>query len=93
MEPWSKYVRPDRRCKVKKLKKLTAHEQLEKDKEYWEKLLKEEGLSMDAGRDPGHRKEIRVGNTTDLERIHAAIVTYTGKVKPPGHGPDDAPEE
>ena len=62
-------------------------------KEYWDKVLEEEGLSMNAGLDPGHRKLLRVGGTADLERIHAAIVTYTGKVKPPGHGPDDAPNE
>jgi hypothetical protein len=61
-------------------------------KEYWEQVLREEGLSMNAGLDPGHRKLLRVGNGTDLERIHAAIVTYTGKVKPEGHGPDDAPD-
>ena len=59
-------------------------------KEYWDKVLEEEGLSMNAGLDPGHRKLLRVGGTADLERIHAAIVTYTGKVRPPGHGPDDA---
>ena len=61
--------------------------------EYWEQVLREEGLSMNAGLDPGHRKLLRVGNSTDLERIHAAIVTDTGKVKPEGHGPDDSDSE
>lgn len=63
------------------------------NKEYWEQVLKEEGLSMNAGLDPGHRKLLRVGNTADLEKIHAAIVSYVGKVKPEGYGPDDAPSE
>ena len=55
---------------------------------YWEELLKAEGLGMDEGRDPGHRKLVRVGGATDLESIYAARVTKTGRVRPEGPGPD-----
>ena len=43
---------------------------------------------MDEGRDPGHRKLVRVGGATDLESIYAARVTKTGRVRPEGPGPD-----
>lgn len=54
----------------------------------WEKKLRALKLSMDAGRDPGHRKLIRVGGASDLERIQAAQTTDTGKVSPSGSGSD-----
>jgi hypothetical protein len=55
---------------------------------YWEQILKERGLDMDAGRDPGHRKVLRIGGSVDLERVHTARASRTGKVKPQGAGPD-----
>jgi hypothetical protein len=60
---------------------------------YWEQILKNEGLGMDAGRDPGHRKLLRVGGTEDLEAIYAAQITDFGKVKPQGNGSDDSGSE
>lgn len=56
---------------------------------YWERVLKEDGLDMNAGLDPGHRKVLRVGNTADLERVHTAVVSKTGRVRPRGAGPDE----
>ena len=58
-------------------------------KDYWDKVLKAEGLSMDAGRDPGHRKLLCVGNASDLEGIHEMLVGQNGRVRPKGAGPDD----
>ena len=55
----------------------------------WEKILAAEGLSMDAGRDPGHRKLLCVGNASDLEGIHEMLVGQNGRVRPKGSGPDD----
>jgi hypothetical protein len=62
--------------------------------EYRKRRLLEElatkitGITIDDGRDPGHRKELRVGGTADLEDIHAAQVSETGLVRPQGPGPD-----
>lgn len=61
----------------------------ETDKDFWEQLLKDEGLSMDAGRDPGHRKTVLVGNSNDLEDIHEMMAGRNGRVRPKGAGPDD----
>ena len=58
-------------------------------KEYWEQVLASEGLSMDAGRDAGHRKVLLVGNSSDLESIYEMLVGDNGKVRPKGTGPDD----
>jgi hypothetical protein len=55
---------------------------------YWEEILRAEGLDMDAGRDPGHRKVAPCGDATDLEAIYAYRVTHTGRVRPKGPGPD-----
>lgn len=56
--------------------------------DYWEKVLRREGLSMDGGRDPGHRNMLRIGNSTDVEKLEEYILSRCGKVKPEGHGPD-----
>jgi len=58
-------------------------------KEYWEQILRESGLGMDAGRDPGHRKTVLVGNSFDLENIHEMLVGQNGRVRPDGTGPDE----
>lgn len=58
----------------------------------WEMILKKAGLGMDAGRDPGHRKTVLVGNSTDLEGIYEMLVGENGKVRPEGAGPDDFQE-
>lgn len=58
-------------------------------KEYWEQILKKEGLGLDAGRDPGHRKLILVGSSADLDAIHEMQVGENGKVRPAGPGPDE----
>ena len=56
--------------------------------EYWEKVLAADGLSMNAGLDPGHRKLLRVGGIADLERIHAVKTTDAGRVRPKGASSD-----
>jgi hypothetical protein len=55
----------------------------------WEKILAAEGLSMDVGRDPGHRRLVLVGNSSDLEGIYEMLVGENGRVRPEGAGPDD----
>jgi hypothetical protein len=54
----------------------------------WEKVLVEVGLSMDAGRDKGHRKLVYVGDSATLEAVAGRIATSVGRVRPKGHGPD-----
>ncbi len=59
-------------------------------KEYWDKVLKGEGLGMDAGRDPGHRKLVLVGGSQDIEMVDEIMVKKrAGRVRPKGNGPDD----
>jgi hypothetical protein len=66
---------------------------LETTKEYWEQVLSKEGLSMDAGRDPGHRKLALVGSTKDLEDVYEMLAGENGRVRPEGAGPDDSAKE
>ena len=47
--------------------------------EYWNQLLAEYGLSVDAGR---HPKIIYVGDSTVVTRIHDSQVVDTGRVSP-----------
>ena len=56
---------------------------------YWERVLRENGLDMDAGRDPSHRKLIYIGGATEIESLDAHISTDMGRVKPTGNGPDN----
>jgi hypothetical protein len=65
-------------------------------KEHWEKILADEGLSMDAGRtqyrEPGGKEKnrhVHVGNAADLEDIHQMLAGENGRVRPKGAGPDD----
>jgi hypothetical protein len=70
--------------KVKKAKKLTQ--------EYWEKRLRQAGLSMDAGRkhSDGVNTLIYVGGSGDVEGLEEQLVRERcGRVVPKGHGPDD----
>jgi hypothetical protein len=46
-------------------------------KEYWNKLLAQEGLSVDAGR---HPKLSYVGGAVDIEYIEGARRTDTGRI-------------
>jgi hypothetical protein len=55
----------------------------------WEKILAAEGLSMDAGRDPSHRKTFFVGGSKDLEDVYEMLVGQNGRVRPKGAGPDE----
>ena len=56
---------------------------------YWDSVLRRAGLSMDAGRDPGHRKLLYVGNSFNLEAIYEMTIGETdGRVRPAGHAPD-----
>ena len=72
-------------------------------KEYWEKVLRDAGLSMHAGihefREPKQegeklgklrRRDVPVGNSTDLEILHKMLqIEDLGQVSPEGYGPDD----
>jgi hypothetical protein len=58
-------------------------------KEHWEKILADEGLSMDAGRDPGHRKTVLVGGSIEIEGIYEGLVGENGRVSPKGTGADE----
>ena len=76
-------------------------------KEYWEKVLRDEGLSMHAGihefREPKQkgeklgklrRRDVPVGNSTDLEILHKMLqIEDLGQVSPEGYGPDDSSEK
>jgi len=62
---------------------------------YWENILREEGLDMDAG---VHRyrkgkkrpyREIHVGGSKNLEDVHEHLVGRQGRVRPQGAGPDE----
>ena len=55
---------------------------------YWEQVLKNEGLGMDAGRDPGHRKLKFIGNAADLDALNEQLTGQVGRVTPNGAGPD-----
>jgi hypothetical protein len=55
---------------------------------YWKEVLRREKLTMDAGRDPGHRKLVYVGDSAGIEAIHEMQVGKTGRTKMPGAGPD-----
>ena len=48
--------------------------------EYWNEVLRREGLSMDAGRDPGHRKLVYV---EDVEKAMASQSPVEGRRVPP----------
>lgn len=45
--------------------------------EYWEELLKRDGLTMDAGRS---KRISYVGGTADVDMIHGLIETDSGRV-------------
>jgi hypothetical protein len=76
-------------------------------KEYWEQVLREEGLSMHAGiheyREPRQsgekvgklrRRDVPVGNSTDLELLHKMLlIEELGQVRPEGCGPDEETEK
>jgi hypothetical protein len=49
-------------------------------KEYWNRLLAEEGLSVDAGRSP---KVAYVGGATDIEMLELVRRTDTGRTLVP----------
>jgi hypothetical protein len=65
-------------------------------KEYWDKVLSGEGLSMDAGihrfRDQAGVRRYRlsfVGGSGEVDAIYEMLVGDNGKVKPEGAGPDE----
>lgn len=47
--------------------------------EYWNKLLNQEGLSVDRGRS---KKLLYAGGTSDIELLESARRTSTGRVAP-----------
>lgn len=64
------------------------------DKEYWEEKLRKAGLSMDAGRDPGHRKLVLIGGSIEVDMIQEIMIRKkSGRVRPKGAGPDDGSKE
>lgn len=65
-------------------------------KEYWEQILKAEGLSLDAGRhqfrDASGRlrdRLIHVGGASNLDALHEMLIGDNGRVTPKGAGPDE----
>ena len=63
------------------------------DKEYWEEKLRKAGLSMDAGRDPGHRKLVLIGGSIEVDMIQEIMIRKeSGRVSPKGAGPDTMSE-
>lgn len=57
--------------------------------EIWDEVLRLAGLGMDAGRDPGHRKLILIGNSQDIDMIDEIMTKKrAGRVRPKGAGPD-----
>jgi hypothetical protein len=64
-------------------------------KEYWEQVLRKEGLSMDAGthryRDVYGKRKYRlsyVGDSATIDAIYEMQVGQNGKVGPSGVGPE-----
>jgi len=64
--------------------------------EKWEKILADEGLSMDAGRrrfrDAAGRERnrlVHVGSSSNIDAIYEMQVGDNGKVAPNGAGPDE----
>lgn len=45
--------------------------------EYWEEVLRREGLTMDAGRS---KKEVHVGSSSDLGNIYEMTQDLSGRV-------------
>jgi hypothetical protein len=81
---------------MKKTRVRPAEDRSETSTDFWEKLLKKEGLSMDAGRrrfrDASGREEnriVHVGDSNNVDAIYEMQVGQNGKVKPAGAGPDD----
>lgn len=79
------------------LTSITSNNRFKKDlrtldpnsQEYWDEILRREGLSMSRGND---RRLCHVGDTRDLEKIQEAKVVdqLSGggrRVHPKGHGP------
>jgi hypothetical protein len=56
-------------------------------KEYWNKLLTEEGLSMDRGKSS---KLLYIGASSDVELVEGLNRTNDGRFKPQGWGPGSA---
>ena len=57
---------------------------------HWERILRKHGLSMDAGRDPGHRgKTVYVGTSQDVTAVEEIQIRRgSGRKVNRGAGPD-----
>jgi len=64
--------------KRKKLKDLEYT-----SREYWNKLLSQEGLSLDAGKS---EKLLYVGGAPEVDRLKGFLETNNGRVIPPDNG-------
>ena len=70
-------------------------------KEYWEQVLRDEGLSMTAGihmhRGPDgkeRRNVVFAGSSMELEILHKMqLIEASGRVRPEGFGPDESTDE
>ena len=71
--------------KRKKLKDLDYN-----SNEYWNKLLNQEGLSLNAGKS---EKLLYVGGPSDADRLKGFVDTDNGRVKPHAAGSEDDDKE